>query len=50
MTYELPEKFDKYVCGRIVAVDIPDQLLEELKEFNEELKKYDGKDHFDFPR
>lgn len=50
MIFGLDEKFDDYVCARYVSPDIPDELLEELKAFNEKLKKITGKDYFDFPR
>jgi hypothetical protein len=50
MTYELPEKFEKYVCAGKVSPNIPDELLKELKEFNEQLKKADGREHLHFPR
>ncbi len=49
MLYALPEKFDNYVFGRRVSKNIPDDLLSELREFNEKLKKKTGRDHFDFP-
>lgn len=52
MLYDMPEKFDKYVIGRYVDNKIPDELLEELKEINEEKKKlrHTDKDFYDFPR
>lgn len=50
MLYDLDNKFDDYVAGRHVSEDIPDDLLEELKKINEEIKEYMGKDYFDFPR
>ena len=50
MIFGLDKKFRPYVCARYVSPDIPDDLLEELKAFNAELKKRTGKDYFDFPR
>lgn len=50
MIFGLDSKFDDYVGGRHVTSDIPDDLLEELKEFNEIIKEKTGMDYFDFPR
>lgn len=52
MLCNIPEKFDKYVAGRRVSKDIPDEMLEELKKINERMKKkgHSEKDYFDFPR
>ena len=50
MLYAVPEKFDEYVCGRRVDPNIPDDLLEELKEFNKKLREKYKRDYFDFPR
>lgn len=39
MIFGLDKKFDDYVAARYVSPDIPDDLLNELKEFNEKIKK-----------
>lgn len=49
MIFALPKKFRDYVAGRYVDPNIPDDLLKELKKFNDKLKERSGIDYFDFP-
>jgi len=50
VTVGLDPKFLEYIHRRVVSPNIPDDLLKELKEINDDVKSYTGEDYFKFPR